>query len=346
MKKAFITGITGQDGAYLAELLLRKGYKVIGGERRNASGSLWRLKKLGIEKRVHITNFELSELTNIDRAIKKYLPDEFYNLASQSFVQDSFELPIMTTDITGLGVGRILEVLRNTKKKIKFYQASSSEMFGKATETPQKETTPFYPRSPYGAAKLFGHWLTINYRESYNMFACSGILFNHESPLRGEKFVTKKITTALARIKLGKQDCLRLGNIDSKRDWGFAGDYVEAIYKILQQKKPGDFVISTGKTHTVRKFVETSAKLLGMKIQWRGHKLNERGIDKKTGKTIIKIDRRFFRPAEVDVLHGDYSRARKILKWEPKTSFNELVEMMTISDYNEQKKISNNLNNS
>ena len=237
MKRAFITGITGQDGAYLAELLLRKGYEVIGGERRNASGSLWRLKKLGIEKKVHITNFELSELTNINRAINKYLPDEFYNLASQSFVQDSFELPIMTTDITGLGVGRILEVLRNTKKKIKFYQASSSEMFGKATETPQKETTPFYPRSPYGAAKLFGHWLTINYRESYNMFACSGILFNHESPLRGEKFVTKKITTSLSKIKLGMLDCLKLGNIDSKRDWGFAGDYVEAIHKILQQKK-------------------------------------------------------------------------------------------------------------
>jgi GDPmannose 4,6-dehydratase len=212
-------------------------------------------------------------------------------------------------------------------------------MFGKATETPQKETTPFYPRSPYGAAKLFGHWLTVNYRESYNMFACSGILFNHESPLRGEKFVTKKITTALSKIKLGLLDCLKLGNIDSKRDWGFAGDYVEAIHMILQQKKPNDFVISTGKTHTVRKFVETAAKLLGMKIQWQGRKFKERGIDKKTGKTIIKIDRRFFRPAEVDVLHGDYSKAKKILKWKPKTSFNDLVEMMIISDYNEQKKI-------
>ena len=310
-KTALITGVSGQDGAYLSKLLLKKGYRVIGGERRSASGSLWRLKDLNIENDVEITDFELSEFTNIYRTIEKYRPDEIYNLAAQSFVGASFEMPTMTSDITGLGVSRILEAIRQINPEIKFYQASSSEMFGKVSETPQTENTPFYPRSPYGIAKLFGHWMTINYKEAYNIFACSGILFNHESPLRGEQFVTKKITMGLSKIKLGLIEYLELGNLDSKRDWGYAGDYVEAMYLMLQNDKPDNYVISTGETFSVKDFINTSCNELQIDIEWQGSGIDETAIDKKTGKSIIRINPKFYRPTEVDLLLGNSTKAKK-----------------------------------
>ncbi len=332
-KTALITGISGQDGAYLSKLLLNKGYKVIGGERRSASGTLWRLRKLNIEKDIEITDFELSEFTNIYRTIDKYNPDEIYNLAAQSFVAASFEMPTMTSDVTGVGVSRLLESIRQINPNIKFYQASSSEMFGKVAESPQKETTPFYPRSPYGVAKLFGHWMTVNYREAYNMFACSGILFNHESPLRGEQFVTKKITMGLSKIKLGLQDYLELGNLDSKRDWGYAEDYVEAMFLMLQYKKPGDYVISTGQTYSVRDFINIACNKLNIDIEWEGKGINEIAINKKNGKKIIKINPKFYRPTEVDLLLGNSDKAKRILKWKPKTDFESLVDKMIEYDY-------------
>tara|TARA_X000001036_G_C20647822_1_gene793766 strand:- start:401 stop:1423 length:1023 start_codon:yes stop_codon:yes gene_type:complete len=332
-KTALITGISGQDGAYLSKLLLKKGYKVIGGERRSASGTLWRLRKLNIEKDIEITDFELSEFTNIYRTIDKYHPDEIYNLAAQSFVAASFEMPIMTSDVTGVGVSRVLEAVRQINPNIKFYQASSSEMFGKVMESPQKETTPFYPRSPYGVAKLFGHWMTINYREAYDMFACSGILFNHESPLRGEQFVTKKITMGLSKIKLGLQNHLELGNLDSKRDWGYAEDYVEAMFLMLQNKEPGDYVISTGQTYSVREFINIACNKLNMNIEWIGRGVSEVAINKKDGKEIIKINPKFYRPTEVDLLLGNADKAKKILNWKPKTNFESLVEKMIEYDY-------------
>ena len=336
-KTALITGVSGQDGAYLSKLLLKKGYRVIGGERRSASGSLWRLKDLNIENDVEITDFELSEFTNIYRTIEKYRPDEIYNLAAQSFVGASFEMPTMTSDITGLGVSRILEAIRQINPDIKFYQASSSEMFGKVSETPQTENTPFYPRSPYGIAKLFGHWMTINYREAYNIFACSGILFNHESPLRGEQFVTKKITMGLSKIKLGLIEYLELGNLESKRDWGYAGDYVEAMYLMLQNNKPDNYVISTGETFSVKDFINTSCNELRIDIEWQGSGIDETAIDKKTGKSIIRINPKFYRPTEVDLLLGNSTKAKKILKWKPKTNFYELVSKMIEYDYNKLK---------
>tara|TARA_B100000941_G_scaffold74363_1_gene50632 strand:- start:193 stop:1215 length:1023 start_codon:yes stop_codon:yes gene_type:complete len=336
-KTALITGVSGQDGAYLSKLLLKKGYRVIGGERRSASGSLWRLKDLNIENDVEITDFELSEFTNIYRTIEKYRPDEIYNLAAQSFVGASFEMPTMTSDITGLGVSRILEAIRQINPDIKFYQASSSEMFGKVSETPQTENTPFYPRSPYGIAKLFGHWMTINYREAYNIFACSGILFNHESPLRGEQFVTKKITMGLSKIKLGLIEYLELGNLESKRDWGYAGDYVEAMYLMLQNNKPDNYVISTGKTFSVKDFINTSCNELRIDIEWQGSGIDETAINKKTGKSIIRINPKFYRPTEVDLLLGNSTKAKKILKWKPKTNFYELVSKMIEYDYNKLK---------
>jgi len=336
-KTALITGVSGQDGAYLSKLLLKKGYRVIGGERRSASGSLWRLKDLNIENDVEITDFELSEFTNIYRTIEKYRPDEIYNLAAQSFVGASFEMPTMTSDITGLGVSRILEAIRQINPEIKFYQASSSEMFGKVSETPQTENTPFYPRSPYGIAKLFGHWMTINYKEAYNIFACSGILFNHESPLRGEQFVTKKITMGLSKIKLGLIEYLELGNLDSKRDWGYAGDYVEAMYLMLQNDKPDNYVISTGETFSVKDFINTSCNELQIDIEWQGSGIDETAIDKKTGKSIIRINPKFYRPTEVDLLLGNSTKAKKMLKWKPKTNFYELVSKMIEYDYNKLK---------
>ncbi len=336
-KTALITGVSGQDGAYLSKLLLQKGYRVIGGERRSASGTLWRLKDLNIENDIEITDFELSEFTNIYRTIEKYKPDEIYNLAAQSFVATSFEMPVMTSDITGVGVSRILEAIRQINNKIKFYQASSSEMFGKVYESPQTESTPFYPRSPYGIAKLFGHWMTVNYREAYNIFGCSGILFNHESPLRGQQFVTRKITIGLSEIQLGLKDCLELGNIYSKRDWGYAEDYVEAMFLMLQHDRPDDYVIASGKTHSVKDFINAACNELDLEIYWKGKGLNEVAINKKTNKTIIKINPKFYRPTEVDFLLGDAKKSKKILKWKPKTNFKNLVKKMVQYDYSKLK---------
>lgn len=333
-KKALITGIRGQDGAYLAKLLLENGYEVYGADRRSGDSSNWRLKELGIDKEVKIVYMDLLELTNIMRVIDKIKPDEVYNLAAQSFVQASFEMPILTADINALGVLRILETLRIIKPDAKFYQASTSEMFGKVQKIPQTEKTPFYPRSPYGVAKLFGHWITINYRESYNMFACGGILFNHESPLRGLEFVTRKITYAIARIKYGLQDKIILGNLDTKRDWGYAPEYVEAMWLMLQQSYPDDYVIATGETHTVREFVEKAAKIVGFEIEWQGEGVNTKGIDRRTGRVIVEVSPEFYRPAEVDVLIGNPAKAMEKLGWKPKTKFEDLVKIMVEADLN------------
>ena len=331
-KRALITGVSGQDGAYLSELLLRKGYHVIGGDRRAASNTFWRLKKLNILEDVEIVNFDICEESNISHTIKKYKPDEVYNLAAQSFVGSSFDLPIVTSDSTAIGTTRLLEAIRKSSKKIKFYQASSSEMFGKVVESPQTEKTPFYPRSPYAVSKVYSHMMTINYRESHNMHCNNGILFNHESPLRGENFVTRKITLAFSRIFHGLQQVLEIGNLDAKRDWGFAGDYVEAMYLMLKQKKPQDYVISTGKTFSVRKFIEEVCKYLNIKIIWKNKGVKEVGINKETNKIIVKVNPKFYRPAEVDYLLGNSSLAKKNLKWKPKHNFEELVEMMIKSD--------------
>ncbi len=338
MKTALITGISGQDGAYLSKLLLEKGYRVIGGDRRTASGSLWRLEELGISKEIEITDFELAEFTNIYRVIEKYKPDEVYNLAAQSFVAASFEMPTMTSDITGLGVARLLEAVKQINPEIKFYQASSSEMFGKTVETPQTENTPFYPRSPYAAAKLYAHWMTVNYRESYDMFACSGLLFNHESPLRGAEFVTRKITIGLSKIKQGQLDCLELGNMDAKRDWGYAADYVEAMYLMMQHDTPDDYVVATGINYSVRDFINVACNELDMKIEWEGEGLDEKVVQTSTGKTMLKVNPKYYRPAEVEVLLGDSSKAQQVLNWTPKTSFDELVAMMVKADFEKIKK--------
>lgn len=333
-KKAFITGITGQDGAYLSKLLLEKGYRVYGAFRRTSDLHVNRLKFLGIDDQIEFLPLELLEFTNIHRAIEKVKPDEIYNLGAQSFVALSFEEPVFTADVTALGPLRVLEAIRAVNPKIKFYQASSSEMFGKVRETPQNEKTPFYPRSPYAASKLFAHWMSINYRESYGMFACSGILFNHESPLRGLEFVTRKITTTVAKIKHGVKDCLMLGNLDAKRDWGYAPEYVEAMWLMLKHSEPDDYVIATGEPHSVREFVEAAFSEAGMNIEWSGKGIKEKGIDKKTGKTLVKIDPQFFRPVEVDILKGDYSKAKAKLGWSPKTTFRELVSIMVRHDLN------------
>lgn len=332
MKRALITGIRGQDGAYLARLLLDKGYEVYGADRRSGDSSFWRLRELRIEKDVKIRYMDLLELTNIMREIERIKPDEVYNLAAQSFVQASFEQPILTADIDALGVLRLLEALRTVKPDTKFYQASTSEMFGKVQTIPQNEKTPFYPRSPYGVAKLFGHWITVNYRESYNMFTCSGILFNHESPLRGLEFVTRKLTYGIARIKHGLQDRIIVGNLDSKRDWGYAPEYVEAMWLMLQQQKPDDYVIATGETHSVREFIELALRYAGIDIVWDGKGLEEKGVDRKTGKTLVEVSSEFFRPAEVDVLIGDPSKAKEKLGWSHKIRFEELVKIMVEKD--------------
>ena len=338
MKRALITGITGQDGSYLAKFLLNRGYKVYGFHRRSSTANLWRLEYLNVMDKVEILDGDLGDLSSLQRAIRKSNPDEVYNLAAQSYVAASWEQPLYTADVTGVGVLRMLEAIRSINLKIKFYQASSSEMFGKVREIPQKETTPFHPRSPYGVSKVFGYWITVNYRESFNMFACNGILFNHESPLRGTEFVTKKITQAVARIKKGLQNYIELGNLDSKRDWGFAGDYVEAMWLMLQQDKPDDYIIATGETHTVREFVELAFQEVGIDIQWSGSGLNEKGIDKNTGKTLVKVNPAFFRPAEVDLLIGDVAKAKKKLGWKPQVSFRELIAMMVEADLKELKK--------
>jgi len=340
MKKkiALITGVSGQDGAYLADLLLKKGYKVIGAERRSASGSAWRLEKLGIKEEVVFEDFELLESSTMVNILRKYQPDEFYNLAAQSFVKASFETPIFTGNVTGLGVTRILEAIRSVNSEIRFYQASSSEMFGKVVETPQTERTPFYPRSPYAVAKLYGHWMSVNYREAYNMFCSNGILFNHESPIRGEEFVTKKITSSLTKIKFGLLECLELGNLSAKRDWGYAGDYVEAMYLMLSMEKSDDFVIATGETHSVEEFVDLSCKFLGLKIAWEGEEEERIAIDLSSNKTIVRVNKEFYRPAEVDLLIGDSSKAKKELGWSPKHNFESLVEMMVQDDLEMLKK--------
>jgi GDPmannose 4,6-dehydratase len=331
-KVALITGIRGQDGAYLAKLLLEKGYEVYGADRRSGEGGFWRLKELGIEKDVKVVYMDLLEFTNIFRTIEKIKPDEIYNLAAQSFVAASFEQPILTSDINSLGTLRLLEVIRTVKPDTKFYQASTSEMFGKAKTLPLNEDSYFYPRSPYAISKLFAHWITVNYREAYNIFACSGILFNHESPLRGTEFITRKVSLAVARIKYGKQDKLVVGNLDAKRDWGYAPEYVYGMYLMLQNDKPDDFVLATGEAHSVREFIEEAFRVAGFEIYWEGRGLEEKGRDAKTGKVLVEVSPEFYRPAEVDVLVGDYSKAKRILGWEPKTTFKELVRIMVEED--------------
>ena len=341
MKKALITGVTGQDGSYLSELLLKKNYKVYGLQRRTSCPNTYRIDH--IYDNPKFPNFitvygDLSESSNLDRIISKIEPDEIYNLGSQSHVGISFDVPEYTANVTGLGTLRILDAIRDLQIPSKFYQASSSEMFGKVLEIPQSETTPFNPQSPYAISKVFAFYTTRVYRSSYNIFASNGILFNHESPRRGVNFVTRKITQGLARIKLGILDVLKLGNLNSKRDWGYAKDYVEAIWKILQYDKPDDFIIATGETHTVREFVEKAGKCLGMNIVWKGKDLNEKGIDKKTGKTIVKIDPFYFRKSEVEFLQGNSDKAKKILGWKSKTSFIQLVDIMVKADYDQAKK--------
>lgn len=335
MKKALITGITGQDGAYLSKLLLEKGYAVYGAFRRTSDLNLNRLKHLGIDEKINFLPIELLEFTNIYRAIERVQPDEIYNLGAQSFVALSFEEPIFTADVTGMGPLRILEAIRAINPKIKFYQASSSEMFGKVQAVPQNEKTPFYPRSPYSVAKLAAHWMTINYREAYNLFACSGILFNHESPLRGLEFVTRKITYALARMQHGLQEKIILGNLNAKRDWGYAPEYVEAMWLMLQQPEPDDYVVATGEMHTIKEFIEFAFQHVGVDIVWSGPENQEKGKDRKTGKVMVEASPEFFRPAEVDLLMGDARKAREKLGWKPGTKFRDLVKIMVESDLQE-----------
>ncbi len=334
MKKAIITGVTGQDGAYLTELLLKKGYEVYATYRRTSSVNFWRIQELGIYQHphLHLIEYDLTDQSNSIRMVAEIQPDEIYNLAAQSFVGVSFEQPLATAHITGLGCVHLLEAIRIVNPKIKFYQASTSEMFGEVQEIPQKETTPFWPRSPYGAAKMYAHWMVVNYRESYDMFATSGILFNHESPLRGLEFVTRKITDGVAKIKLGKLDCLELGNMDAKRDWGFAKDYVEGMYLMLQADKPDTYVLATKRTETVRDFVTMAFKTAGMELEFQGSGENEIAVDKTTGKTVVRVNPKYYRPAEVDLLIGDPGKAKKELGWEPKTTLELLCTMMVEAD--------------
>jgi GDPmannose 4,6-dehydratase len=338
MRRALITGITGQDGAYLSKFLLDKGYEVYGAFRRTSGLNLNGLKYLGVDDKVKYIPLELLEFTNIYRTIEKIQPDEIYNLGAQSFVALSFEEPIYTADVTALGTLRVLEAIRAVNPKIKFYQASSSEMFGKVQSIPQKEETLFYPRSPYAISKLFAHWITVNYRESYGIFACSGILFNHESPLRGHEFVTRKITRSVAQVKLGLKNELKLGNLDAKRDWGYAPEYVEAMWLMLQHKEPDDYVVATGETHSVREFVGQAFKHIGIDIVWEGEGIKEKGIDRKRGKVFVEISPEFFRPAEVNILLGDSSKIRERLGWQPRTKFEDIVGIMVGADIKELEK--------
>jgi GDPmannose 4,6-dehydratase len=339
MKTALITGITGQDGAYLAELLLNKGYKVYATYRRTASTNYWRIEELGIRdhENLHLVEYDLTDLGASIRLLELAQPDEVYNLAAQSFVGVSFDQPHTTAQITGIGPLNLLEAIRIVNSKIRFYQASTSEMFGEVQEIPQRETTPFYPRSPYGVAKLYAHWMTINYRESYDIFGSSGILFNHESPLRGLEFVTRKITDGIAKIKLGKQDCLELGNMDAKRDWGFAKDYVEGMHLMLQADEPDTFVLATNRTETVRDFVSMSCKAADIEIEWKGSNEDEVAINTVTGDVIVKVNPQFYRPAEVDLLIGDPQKAKDVLGWEPATTLEELCNMMVTADIRRNK---------
>lgn len=331
-RRALITGISGQDGAYLSKFLLEQGYHVVGARRHNAAGSLWRLDELGIRDRVEIIPFEMLEFSNVLRVIEKAEPDEIYNLAAQSFVAASFDQPLYTGEVDALGVTRILESIRTVNPRIRMYQASTSEMFGLAQETPQTENTPFYPRSPYGVAKLYAHWMTVNYRESYGLHVSSGILFNHESPLRGEEFVTRKITVALARIRHGLQDILELGNLFAKRDWGYAGDYVKGMWLMLQQGEADDYLLATGRTATVREFVERAGAVAGLDLEWEGDAERSVGIDRRTGRTIVKVNPAFYRPAEVEALCGNSRKAREKLGWQPEVGLEELATTMMEAD--------------
>ena len=346
MKKALITGITGQDGYYLTKLLLKKGYQVHGIKRRTSLINTQRIDEFFNNKNLHDKKFilyhgDMNDSSSLIGIINKVKPNEIYNLAAQSHVKVSFEIPEYTANSDAIGVLRLLEAVKsaNLIKQTKIYQASTSELYGKVREIPQNEKTPFYPRSPYGVAKLYAYWIIVNYREAYNFFACNGILFNHESPFRGETFVTRKITIGLSKIKLGLQKNLILGNLNAKRDWGHAADYAEAMWKMMQLNKPDDFVIATGKQYSVRDFVNIAAKNLGINIKWVGKGINEKGIDKETGKIIVKVGKKYFRPTEVDSLLGSSKKAKKILKWKPKITFNQMVKEMVESDYNEQKKL-------
>ena len=335
MKTAFITGVTGQDGAYLAKLLLDKGYEVHGGVRRISQPETTRLDLLGVADKVHLHEFDLTEQNNIFRVIRDIEMDEFYNLAAQSFVGASWDLPIYTADVDGMAVVRILDTLRSVRPETRFYQASTSEMFGLVQEVPQSETTRLYPRSPYGVAKVYGHYITMNYRESFGMHASSGILFNHESPLRGKEFVTRKITLGLAALARGGDKAIELGNMDAKRDWGFAGDYVEGIWRMLQQDEADDYVLATGETTTIRDFFTAAGAALDMDIRWDGEGESETATDAKTGKLVMKVNPNFYRPAEVELLIGDPTKAREKLGWVPKVDVHELARMMAKSDYND-----------
>jgi GDPmannose 4,6-dehydratase len=334
MKKAIVTGITGQDGAYLSKLLLEKGYKVYGTVRRLSSPNMWRIEELGIRNHpnLKLIDFDLTDEAGAIRMVEACEPDEIYNLAAQSFVGISFEQPVTTAHITGLGATHLLEAIRMVNPNIRYYQASTSELFGKVQAIPQNEKTPFWPRSPYGVAKLYAHWMTINYRESYNIFASCGILFNHESPLRGLEFVTRKITHAVAMIKHGKQDFLELGNLDAKRDWGFAGDYVEGMYKMLQSNQPDTFVLATNTSTSIRDFAKAAFETAHIPIEFSGEGMNEVGVDKKTGKVLVKINPKYFRPAEVDLLIGDPQKALDTLNWKPTVTWETLCQMMVHAD--------------
>ena len=340
MKTALITGITGQDGAYLAELLLNKGYSVYGAYRRTSALNFWRIDELGIDKHpdFHLIEYDLTDTGSSVRLLERTKPDEIYNLAAQSFVGVSFDQPETTAQITGLGALRLLEAIRIVNPQIRYYQASTSEMFGKVQEIPQKETTPFYPRSPYGVAKLYAHWITLNYHESYNIFGCSGILFSHESPLRGIEFVTRKITSAFARISLGKQECVELGNLDAKRDWGYAKEYVEGMWKMLQQDSPDTYILATGRTQSIRDFVEMAAKAVNINLEWHGSYSKEYAIEPQTGKIRVRVNPEFYRPAEVDLLIGNPSKAKNILGWAPQTTLEQLCQMMVEADIVRNKK--------
>ena len=333
-KLAVITGITGQDGAYLAQLLLDKGYTVCGTYRRTSSVNFWRMEEIGVQNHpnLHLVEYDLTDLGASIALVQKVQPSEIYNLAAQSFVGVSFEQPSTTAQITGIGALNLLEAIRLVNPKIRFYQASTSEMFGKVQAIPQKEDTPFYPRSPYGVAKLYAHWMTVNYRESYDIFGCSGILFNHESPLRGREFVTRKITDSVAKIKLGQLDCLELGNLDAKRDWGFAKEYVEGMWRMLQVDTPDTYVLATNRTETVRDFVQMAFKGAGIEVDFKGKAEQETAVDVATGKTVMRINPKFYRPAEVELLIGDPAHAKAKLGWEPKTTLEQLCQMMVEAD--------------
>jgi GDPmannose 4,6-dehydratase len=343
MKKALITGITGQDGSYLTELLLNKGYEVHGMIRRSSSFNTARIDHIFNDPELHDNRFflhygDVTDASNINRLLEKIEPDEIYNLAAQSHVKVSFEVPEYTAQVDGVGTLRFIDAIRETGLKTKFYQASTSELFGKVQETPQSEKTPFYPRSPYGVAKLYGYWIIVNYREAYGLYACNGILFNHESPRRGETFVTRKITIAAAKIKLGMQEYLTLGNLHSKRDWGYAPEYCEGMWKILQQEHPEDFVLATGETHTVKEFVEEAFSQLDFQLEWKGSGKDEKGIDAKTGKVLVAVDPRYYRPTEVEMLIGNPRKAKEQLGWAPQTTFPELVKIMAKADFEKIQK--------